>query len=102
MAKSNLPNNVSAGIPNVQNLTSEQAEYNRLFNSLTRTQSGEGTYNNSPSSGLSYTTNSYPSDTDVFNKGEEGLMNMFAKYVLKNNNLVADDINDINKVHVPT
>jgi hypothetical protein len=95
MAKGNLPNDVSSGIPNVQNLTSEQTEYNRLFNSLTRTQSGEGTFSASPSSGLSYTTNSYPSDTDVFNKGEEGLMNMFAKYILIDYNLTGNDIQSL-------
>lgn len=92
MAKENLPNDVSSGIPNVGNLTSEQTEYNRLFNSLTRTQSGEGTFVDSPSSGLSYTTSSYPADVDVFNKGEEGLMNMFAKYILVDYNLTGDEV----------
>lgn len=94
MAKTNLPNNVSSGVPNVQNLTGEQTKYEILYKSITRTQSGEGTYT-SPTSGLSYTTNSYPSDTDVFNKGEEGLMNMFAKYILVNYNLTGTELQGI-------
>jgi len=95
MVFQNLPNDVSSGVPNVQNLTLEQSEYNRLYLSLTRTQTGEGTFDASAGSGLTYTTNSYPADPNVFNKGKEGLMNMFAKYVLVDYNLTGETMQDI-------
>jgi hypothetical protein len=95
MVFENLPNNVSSGIPNVQNLTSEQIEYVRLYNLLTRTQSGVGTFGASPSSGLSYSTNDFPADVDVFDKGQEGLMNLFAKYTLVAYNLTGEKMQEI-------
>jgi len=95
MAKGNLPNDVASGVPNLQQLTLEYSEYNRLYLSLTRTQSGEGTFDASAGSGLTYTTNSYPGDVNVVNKGEEGLMNMFAKYVLVDYNLTGDETQEL-------
>jgi len=94
MTKYNLPDTVSGGIPNVNNLTAEATYYQTLVNSLTRTETGVATYTSS-SSGVSHSTNDYSGDADVYNKGGTGLKNLLAKYVLPNYILTATDWNQI-------
>lgn len=77
MAKSNLPN-IIGGV----NYVSEYAKYSDIYMDLNRTQSGTATFT-STSSGTAYSTSDYPTDVDVYNKGEEGLATLLYKYVLK-------------------
>ena len=88
----NLPNTTPA--PNPQNLTQEAQRYWQLYTALQRTQDGEETFSSS-SSGAEYSTSDYPSDADVYNKGQQGMMNLLYKYVLNQYIIDATDFNDI-------
>lgn len=88
----NLPNTTPA--PNPQNLTQEAQRYWQLYTSLQRTQDGEETFSSS-SSGADYSTSDYPADADVYNKGQQGMMNLLYKYVLNQYIIDATDFNDI-------
>ena len=88
----NLPNETPA--PNSNNLTSEADRYYQLYNNLNRTKTGTESFT-SASSGRTYSTNNYPTDVDVYNKGQEGLMNLLFKYVLRQYIVVADAINQV-------
>lgn len=88
----NLPNQVPA--PNENNLTAEAEKYIQLYNSLNRSSTGLEQFVSS-SSGVTYTTNDYPSDPDVYNKGQMGMMNLLYKYVLNKYIIVSDIINEI-------
>lgn len=87
----NLPNVTPA--PNENNLTAEAERYYQLYNSLNRSETGTATFSSS-SSGVTYSTNNYVDDPDVYNKGQLGLMNLLYKYVLKSYIVIADVIND--------
>lgn len=89
--KYKLPN--LAGSPSVNNLTDEANQYQIIYNNINRTTSGVGTYT-SASSGAVYSTNDYPEDIDIYNKGQEGICNLLAKYVLKDFMITEDDINN--------
>lgn len=88
----NLPNQVPA--PNENNLTAEAEKYIQLYNSLNRSNSGTEQFVSS-SSGITYSTNDYPSDADVYNKGQVGMMNLLYKYILNKYIIVADIFNEI-------
>lgn len=88
----NLPNQVPA--PNKNNLTAEAEKYMQLYSSLNRSSVGAEQFISS-SSGVTYNTNDYPSDNDIYNKGQVGLMNLLYKYVLNKYIIVADVINEI-------
>lgn len=81
--KFNLPNVVPA--PNTNNLVSEYQTYINLYNNLNRTTGPNVQYSIGPlaSSGASYSTEDYPDDVDVYGNGQEGMMNLLYKYVLK-------------------
>lgn len=91
----NLPNQTPT--PNDNNLTSEANEYIRLYNSLNRSNGGKVDFI-SASSGKKYSTDDYPLDKDVFDKGQTGLMNLLYKYVLKSYILNAEILNNQNNV----
>lgn len=92
--KLSLPNTVPA--PNTNNLVSEYQAYINLYNNLNRTGKGSQ-YSIGPlaSSGKFYSTADYPDDVDVYNNGQEGMMNLLYKYVLKPYLVDVDLINEI-------
>lgn len=92
--KLSLPNTVPA--PNTNNLVSEYQAYINLYNNLNRTGKGSQ-YSIGPlaSSGKYYSTADYPDDVDVYNNGQEGMMNLLYKYVLKPYIVDDDLINEI-------
>jgi len=87
-----LPNKVP--VKNASNLTAEQGRYEALYKKANRTTSGQLSFT-SATSGVSYSTAKYPNDIDVFNMGEEGLMNLLYKYVLYDSIVTADDLKEI-------
>ena len=86
----NLPNLIPTPTPN--NLVSEAQKYYSLYTQLSRTTTGQTQYT-SPSSGNTYRTTDYQDDIDVYNKGEEGLLNLLFKYVLEPYIVTAELIN---------
>jgi hypothetical protein len=88
----NLPNQVPA--PNSNNLTAEATKYTELYESLNRTNTGSETFTSS-SSGVKYSTGDYPDDTDVYNKGQVGMMNLLYKYVLSKYIIQSSTVNEI-------
>ena len=88
----NLPNETP--VPNANNLTGEAEKYYELYVKTDRTNSGQVTFT-SPTSGNYYSTTSYSSDADVYNKGEQGMMNLLYKYVLKTYIIEASTINSL-------
>ena len=87
-----LPNKVP--VKNAGNLTAEQTRYETLYKKANRTTQGQQVFD-SPTSGVFYSTADYPDDNDVFNKGEEGMMNLLYKYVLYESILTAEDVKEI-------
>lgn len=87
-----LPNKVP--VKNASNLTAEQARYEALYKKANRTTSGQLAFTSS-TSGVSYSTANYPNDVDVYNLGEEGLMNLLYKYVLYDSIVTAADLKEI-------
>lgn len=90
MAKIDLPN--QAGVPSTSNLTGEWVKYNELYLDIDRTTSGQLIFT-STTSGEIYDTSNYSSDTDVYNKGEDGMANLLKKYVLADSLFLAEDAN---------
>ena len=89
-----LPNKVP--VKNEGNLTAEQARYEALYKKVNRTTTGQLSFTSS-TSGAVYSTTKYPEDPDVYNMGEDGLMNLLYKYVLYDSIISADDIKEIKK-----
>lgn len=87
-----LPNKVP--VKNASNLTAEQTRYEALYKKANRTTSGQLAFTSS-TSGVSYSTANYPNDVDVYNLGEEGLMNLLYKYVLYDSIVTAADLKEI-------
>lgn len=90
MPKIDLQN--QAGSPSSNNLTNEYTKYQELYNKLSRTTTGQTSYT-STSSNQTYNTIDYPSDATVYNKGEDGLLNLFKTYILKDSLWLAVDAN---------
>ena len=88
----NLPN--TTPIPNANNLIGEAEKYYELYTKSDRTQTGNVTFT-SETSGNYYSTTSYSSDADVYNKGEQGMMNLLYKYVLQTYIIEASTINEL-------
>lgn len=86
----NLPNLIPTPTPN--NLVSEAQKYYSLYTQLSRTTVGQTQFTSS-SSGNTYRTTDYQGDIDVYNKGEEGLLNLLFKYVLEPYIVTAELIN---------
>ena len=80
--KLNLPN--VAGGQNQNNLVSEYDEYVKIYKNWNRTTTGHCTIGPLASSGKTYSTKDYPEDSDVYNRGQEGMLSLLYKYVLKN------------------
>lgn len=89
-----LPNRVP--VPNNENLISEYQQYSDLYVHLNRSQTGQITIGPLASSGKIYRTADYPGDASVFNKGQEGMMNLLYKYVLRNYVVDDDMVTEIN------
>jgi hypothetical protein len=92
MTKYDLPN--TPGVPNINNLTNERQVYETLYNTLARTTTGTYSFT-STSSGVTYSTNDYPADIDIFNKGQSGMVVLLAKYVLIDFMIKAAEFNQI-------
>lgn len=92
--KLKLPNDVK----NLQgnNLVSEYLHYIELYTSKTRTSEGNITWT-AEYSGRPYSTELYPNDGDIYNRGEEGLMNLLHKKVLSKYIIDEDWIRDIDE-----
>lgn len=88
MAKQNLPNSVTGGL----NYVGEKQKYTLLYES-NRTQTGQVSFTASPS-GVVYNTVDYPLDATIYNKGEEGLLQLL-KNILIDYLLTAEDVNKI-------
>lgn len=87
---SDLPNVVGGG---VNNLTDEAQKYQELYNNEARTTSGQESYT-ATVSGQTYNTVDYPSDANVFNRGEDGLLKLLETYVIKDSLPNSDDYNN--------
>lgn len=87
MSKANLPNSVTGGL----NYISEKQKYMELYESSTRTQVGQTSFT-ATISGITYNTIDYPDDVTIYNKGEEGLLQIL-KNILQNYNIDANDFN---------
>lgn len=102
--KFNLPNAVPA--PSESNLVSEYQAYINLYNNLNRTVGPNVHYSIGPmaSSGKTYNTEDYPNDADVYGNGQEGMMNLLYKYVLKpyivDNALINEILEKLAKVNL--
>ena len=92
MLFTNLPNQIPT--PNKNNLTGEAEKYWNLYININRTVDGAETFT-SASSGTTYSTNAYPNDPDVYNKGQQGMMNLLYKYILKTYIVTADVVNEV-------
>lgn len=92
MPSINLPNLIPT--PTENNLTSEAQKYYSLYVALSRTKTGQIQFTSS-SSGKTYRTTDYQSDVDVYNKGEEGMLNLLFKYVLSPYIITAELINSL-------
>lgn len=93
MPKQKLPN-LASSTATPSNLCGEMAKYQELFTNMARTITGVSSFT-SLSSGYSYSTSDYPDDSDVYNKGQDGLCNLLYKYVLKDYIVDVDEFNDI-------
>lgn len=94
-SKLNLPN--TPGGQNQNNLVSEYDEYVKIYKNWNRTTSGSYSIGPLASSGKSYSTNDYPNDTDVYNRGQEGMLSLLYKYVLKNYLIDVETLQEITK-----
>lgn len=84
MAFQNLPNDrVISGLYNQNNKTGEAQEYYTLYMLKDRSNTGEYHFT-STSSGVTYSTNDHPTDVNVYNKGQEGMIAYLITYVLQN------------------
>lgn len=92
VVKYNIPVITEVGIPNANNLSDEMNTIETLAKKLTRSNVGQLNYT-SLSSGISYNTANYSSDSSIYNKGETGLYNLLIKeldeYILQ-----AKDLNE--------
>lgn len=93
VSKLNLPN--APGGQNKNNLVSEYDEYVKLYKNWNRTTTGQWTIGPLASSGNTYTTKDYPEDADVYNRGQEGMISLLYKYVLKNYLIDADALKEL-------
>ena len=87
-----LPNKMP--VKNESNLTAEQTRYEALYKKANRSITGQISFTSS-TSGAVYSTSNYPNDADVYNMGEEGLMNLLYKYVLYDSIVTASDLKEI-------
>ena len=100
--KKDLPVVTQVGIPNPDNLSAEASYYQYLQMKYTepRTDTGREIWI-SPSSGITYNTNDtqWSDDPDIFNRGEEGMMNLLHKLYADNKGwiLTASDFNKVAK-----
>lgn len=90
MAKKNIP----MGLSGDKDLTDESRYLSELIYKANRTNTGVATYTSKTSS-ITYSTNNYPEDVNIYNKGEVGLINIFWKLYGGADGflLLADDIN---------
>lgn len=76
--KINLPVDGTNIMPNPNNLTGEAKQYQELCYKFPRTSEGQIVFTASPS-GIVYKTEDYPTDPNIYNKGEDGMMNLLFK-----------------------
>jgi hypothetical protein len=93
MAKYDLPN--IPGSANVDNLTNEATIYQTLYNTLARTTTGTYSFTSS-SSGVTYSTNDYPDNVNIYNKGQSGMISLLDTYVLADYKISVTEWNAIN------
>lgn len=97
--KYDIPVLTDGGVPNTNNLSDEMNTINTLSTKLTRSNSGQMLYT-SLSSGISYNTADYSTDSSIYNKGETGLYNLLIKeldrYILQ-----AKDLNTYGTGTIP-
>ena len=90
ITKQNIPVITDGGIPNANNLSDEASTIETLAFKTNRSNIGQILYTSS-SSGISYNTNDYSSDSAIYNKGETGLYNLLLlaldTYMIKAENL---------------
>lgn len=92
VVKYNIPVITEGGTPNANNLSDEMQTIEALAKKLTRSNVGQLNYT-SLSSGISYSTANYSSDSSIYNKGETGLYNLLIKE-LDEHILQAKDFNE--------
>ncbi len=78
VVKYNIPIITEGGTPNANNLSDEMQKIQNLSVKLSRSNTGQIIYT-SLSSGISYNTANYASDSTIYNKGETGLYNLLVK-----------------------
>ena len=95
--KVNIPMDTSNPLPNVNNLTAEASYITQLVNKTNRNNSGQFSFS-STTSGKTYRTIDYPSDPNIYNRGETGLYNLLVKLYGGKDGwiMMAEDYNLIN------
>lgn len=90
MPKINIPMGANGDL----DLTDESKYLSTLIYKTNKTITGEGNYI-SKTSGKTYSTNDYPDDSDIYNKGELGLIHLFWKLYGGEDGflILADDVN---------
>ena len=86
--------NIPMGTEGDLDLTDESKYLSTLIYKTNKTITGEGNYI-SKTSGKTYSTNDYPDDSDIYNKGELGLIHLFWKLYGGEDGflILADDVN---------
>ena len=94
--KINLPVDGTDITPNPNNLTGEAKKYQELQMKFPRSSTGQVSFTASPS-GITYDTSTHTDDINVYNKGEDGLMNLLAEMYAGDDGwiIVANDLNAI-------
>lgn len=96
MPKINLPIDSNSAVPNINNLSGEATKYNELEMTFPRTTTGQVSWTAYPS-GIVYNTADYSSNVNIYNKGEDGLLNLLL-YLYGGEDgwiVVADDFNKV-------
>ncbi len=96
MPKINLPTNTQDTLPNVNNKVGEYNQYVALCLKTTRSNTGQVVFL-STTSGITYNTSDYPGETNIYNQGETGMMNLLFKLYSGANGFIvsAEDINSL-------
>lgn len=91
MPKINIPLGENGG----KDYSSEAAKLNELITDVERTTTGVTEFT-SESSGIYYSTEDYPDDTDVYNMGDLGMIRLLRKLYGGSSGwlVMADDLND--------
>ncbi len=87
-----LPN--QAGLPNANNLTNEANKLKELYDTVNRSISGEYHFT-STSSNITYSTDDFPANANIYNRGQDGMIYYLGTVVIPNYGTSVDDWNNL-------